>query len=200
MRGDHLDVGYLVALWGVVAFGAVVPVVPTGAAVSAAAVLGVRQSWWEVIPVVVVGALGAYCGDVTTYAVLRRAGLGVARRLRWLRAEDSQARLERVRRRVEEHEISTLLVSRLIPGGRIPVLVGAALTGYPWRRFAFTALFAATLWAACYSVVGLLGGLLPDPRVGIAVAVVAALAFTATLRLVTRRHALTATADGRRPA
>ena len=49
------------------------------------------------------------------------------------------------------------MVSRLVPGGRIPVLLVASLTGYPWLRFASAGAVAALLWAALYSVIGVAG-------------------------------------------
>jgi len=79
--------GYLTGMFGVVAFGAVIPVVPTGAAVSVAAALSVSDNDVLVTLVVLVGAAGAYVGDVITYAVLHWAGAGLARRVRWLQAE-----------------------------------------------------------------------------------------------------------------
>jgi membrane protein DedA with SNARE-associated domain len=61
-----------------------------------------------------------------------------------------------------EHETTVLLTSRLIPGGRVPVLLAAGLAGYPWRRFALVDLTASSLWAVVYMAIGLLGYALFD--------------------------------------
>jgi membrane protein DedA with SNARE-associated domain len=173
---DDLGVGALLTLFGVVAFGAIIPVVPTGAAVSAAAVLAQAEQPWELVLVVLLGGAGAYVGDVVTYAVLRAAGAPLAQRVGWLRAEDPHGALQRLRARLEADELRALLLSRLVPGGRVPVLLAAALGGYPVARFATADVAAALLWATAYAVVGVVGdALVPDPTLSLVVVVIAAL-------------------------
>ena len=105
----------LLALTGLVLFGAVIPIVPTGATVSAAAVLARSERPWEVVLVIGFGALGAYLGDLLMYAILRAAGAPLAQRVGWLHAEDPDGALQRLRTGIEEHEVRSLLLSRLIP-------------------------------------------------------------------------------------
>lgn len=191
MSGDHVSLATLAVLFGVVAFGAIVPVLPTGAAVSSAAVLASSEHAWEVLLVVAVGAAGAYVGDLVTYAALRRAGEPLARRVGWLHDDpDDGSRLSRLRERIEHAEVRTLLVSRLVPGGRVPVLLVAALTGYPWYRYVSAAAVAATLWSTVYAAVGVLGdGIFDDDRTALVVAVVGALLLSLLPQLVARlRH------------
>ena len=58
----------------------------------------------------------------------------------------------------------------------MPVLLAAALGGYPVARFATADVAAALLWATAYAVVGVVGdALVPDPTVSLVVVVVAAL-------------------------
>lgn len=189
------DFGFIAlgALFATVAFGAVIPVVPTGAAVSAAAVIIKADEPWEIILVVIAGAAGAYLGDIITYGALRSAGTPLARRLGWLDDDDpnlASNTLARLRARIESHEIRTLLLSRLIPGGRVPVLLAASLGGYSWRRFAAAAPIAATLWALVYAMVGVAGGIVFHSKTdALIAAVIGALAFTAIAKLVQRRRA-----------
>ncbi|MDO9457004.1 DedA family protein [Nocardioides sp.] len=172
MSGD-LGVTGLLALFGVVAFGAVIPVVPTGAAVSAAAVLARGDHPWELVLVLLVGGAGAWTGDLVTYAVLRAAGAPLAQRVGWLHADDPDGTLQHLRARLEADEVRSLLLSRLVPGGRVPVLLAAALGGYPVRRFASADVGAALLWAAVYGAIGVVGdALIPDPVVAIVVVIV----------------------------
>ena len=160
----------------VVAFGAVVPVVPTGAAVSAAAVLTQADRPWEILLVVAAGAAGAYVGDVVVYAALRFFGEPLAQRMGWLNREDPQGAVQRMRDRIEEHEMQTLLVSRLVPGGRVPVLIAAALGGYPLHRFASAALAAAGLWSVLYTAIGVLGAtVFPDSNFSVVAVIIVAL-------------------------
>ncbi|HEY1133671.1 MAG TPA: VTT domain-containing protein [Nocardioides sp.] len=182
-----LGIQGLLGLYALVAFGAVVPVVPTGALVSAGAVLAALERPWEIVLVVAVGALGAYTGDLVTYAALRRAGTPLAQRVGWLRADDPHGALRRLREGLERNEVRSLLLSRLIPGGRIPVLLVAALGGYPTARFAAANVAAASLWSVAYAAVGVLGNwLVPDPVVALVVVVAVVLAVGLLPRLLRR--------------
>lgn len=234
MSTDSFGLGYLLGMTGVVAFGAVIPIVPTGAAVSVGAAVAERDHVLLLILVVVFGAAGAYLGDVITYAALRVAARQVeSRRLaanpdgshglapqldgphrlapqpdgshglapqpggsprnasppssaapgaargdaptalagslprwlpRWLGPTQRAETLARFREQLAHHELRTLLLSRLVPGGRIPVLLAAALDGYSWQRFAIADLGAASLWSLVYSGIGLIGrAVFPEP-------------------------------------
>lgn len=199
MSGQDLGIGSLLGLAGLVASGAVLPFVPTGAAVSVAGALAEREDVLLVVLVVAFGAAGAYASDLATYAVLRLAGRGTAggtgRWARWLQRRRSGAALERVRAQVERHPLRTLLLSRLIPGGQLPVLVVVALSGYPVRRYAAADLVAAVLWAALYATIGLAGrAVFPEPWQGVGACIVLVLLVCLAGALVDHR------ADARRTA
>lgn len=187
MTGEtRFDWLYLVALAGAVLLGAVVPVVPTGAAVSAAAVLASHNEPIGLVGVLIAGAGGAYLGDLVVYAAVRAGGERLARRIGWLR---NNASLEALQVRLAEHEISVLLTSRLIPGGRVPVLLAAGLAGYSWHRFAVVDLTASTLWAAVYMVIGLLGyALFDEPWEGVVAAIALVLLTSVISNLVQSRR------------
>ncbi|MEV0792512.1 VTT domain-containing protein [Kribbella sp. NPDC050459] len=171
MTGDtKFDLWYLFALAGAVLLGAVLPVLPTGAAVSAGAVLASHNNPIGLAGVLLAGAAGAYVGDLIVYAGCRFGGERLATRVGWLRNNGS---LDSLRERLSEHEIGVLLTSRLIPGGRVPVLLAAGLAGYKWERFAIVDLAASSLWAAVYMAIGLLGYALFDkPWQGVLAAIV----------------------------
>ncbi|MFI7608440.1 DedA family protein [Micromonospora sp. NPDC049366] len=171
----------------VVMFGAVVPVVPTGAAVSGAAALAAHQQPLTVALVVLAGAVGAYVGDLATYLVLGWGGERIARRLRWLREPQ---RLDRVSARVREGRVSMLLVSRLIPGGRVPVLLAAAVTGLTRRRFAVANAPATVAWSALYAAIGVVGrAVFPQPWQSVAAAILLVLLVSQLVSWVHRRRA-----------
>lgn len=180
-------------LTAVVLLGAVIPVVPTGAAVSAAAAVAIHGHYAlpDLAGVLLFGAAGAYGGDVIVYALLRWGGERISGLLS-RRAGTTAERLAAVEQQLEEHQITTLLVSRLIPGGRVPVLLAAAVAGYPFKRFAVTDTSAAALWCLVYAAVGVLGGsLFPHPWEGIVAAVALAVvigAFAGKLRGLHDRH------------
>jgi membrane protein DedA with SNARE-associated domain len=75
-------------------------------------------------------------------------------------------------------------VSRLIPGGRVPVLLAAAFLGLPWRTFVIANLPACVLWAFVYSAIGVAGGsIFPEPWQGVIAAVVLILVINQSISL-----------------
>ncbi|WP_229069679.1 DedA family protein [Actinoplanes sp. DH11] len=181
-------------LFLVVAFGAIVPVVPTGAAVSGAAALAFHTHPITVLFVLVAGAAGAYVGDLVMYAMCRRGGESLARRLRWLRDEE---RLAAVKHRLQEKQVPVLLVSRLIPGGRVPVLLAAAFAGLPWRTFVVANAPACALWSVVYAMIGLAGGsIFPEPWQGVVAAIVLILVVNQSMTWISRWRAARPSATG----
>ena len=182
------ELGALGWLFVVVSFGAIVPIVPTGAAVSSAAALAFHEKNPLVILLVIAfGAAGAYAGDLGMYAMCRAGGEKLARRLRWLRDEEH---LAAVKERLTKSQIPVLLVSRLIPGGRVPVLLAAAFLGLPWRTFVIANLPACVLWSVVYSGIGVAGGsIFPKPWQGVIAAGVLILLINQSISLVNRWRA-----------
>ncbi len=184
---SSVGVTALAALFATVTLGAIVPIVPTGAAVSASAAYAWHHEPILLALTVAAGAAGAYVGDLGMYAVCRVGGRALARRLRWLRDEDH---LVAVEERLRANPIRTLLVSRLIPGGRIPVLLAAAFLGLDWRTFLVANAPACLLWSVVYAAIGTLGGsIFPEPWQGVLAAVVIVLVVTQGLDLVSKRKA-----------
>ncbi|MEU8226861.1 VTT domain-containing protein [Kribbella sp. NPDC048915] len=187
MTGDpKFDLWYLIVLAGAVLLGAVLPVLPTGAAVSAGAVLASHSNPIGLVGVLIAGTAGAYVGDLIVYAGCRFGGERLAGRVGWLRNNGS---LDSLRDRLSSHEVSVLLTSRLIPGGRVPVLLAAGLAGYRWERFAVVDLAASSLWAAVYMAIGLVGyALFDDPWEGVVAAIVLVILTTALSGVIRRRR------------
>lgn len=168
-------VGYP-ALFVLVALGALVPVIPTGALVSSAAVVAFHQRSLPlgVLLVIAVAALAAFAGDVALYWLGSRGvrSRGGSRWLESLRGRAEPERLEGARRRLDEHGVLVLVLSRLVPAGRIPVMLACLLGGLPLRRFARGNAPACVAWAAAYGLIGILGGsLFSEPWKGVVLAV-----------------------------
>ncbi|WP_246613627.1 DedA family protein [Paractinoplanes bogorensis] len=174
-------------LFGVVAFGAIIPIVPTGAAVSGSAALAFHEHHpVTIVFVIASGAAGAYVGDLAMYAMCRFGGEKLARRLRWLRDEEH---LVSVKERLTKSQIPVLLVSRLIPGGRVPVLLAAAFLGMPWRTFVVANAPACALWSSVYAGIGVAGGsIFPEPWEGVVAAVLLILVVNQIYSFVTKRR------------
>ncbi|MFE6843331.1 DedA family protein [Streptomyces sp. NPDC057686] len=167
-------VGYP-ALFLLVALGALVPVIPTGALVSTAAVVAFHQSLpFGLLLVFAVGAVAAFAGDVALYWLGQRgvASRNGSRRLEALRGRATPERLAQAQRKLDEHGVLVLVVSRLVPAGRIPVMLACLLARLPLRRFARGDAPACLAWAATYCLIGILGGsVFSEPWKGVALAV-----------------------------
>ncbi|MEU9344236.1 VTT domain-containing protein [Streptomyces sp. NPDC048278] len=162
-------------LFLLVLIGALVPVVPTGALVSSAAVVAFHQTApFALALVFVTASLAAFLGDAALYWLGRR-GLRSRNGSRWLeaiRARAPEERLEQAQGKLAEHGVAVLVLSRLVPAGRIPVMLACLLAKWPLRRFARGNVAACLAWAAAYQVIGILGGsLFPEPWEGVVVAV-----------------------------
>ncbi|MEU7550747.1 VTT domain-containing protein [Streptomyces sp. NPDC044571] len=176
-------VGYP-ALFVLVALGALVPVIPTGALVSSAAVVAFHQQPLPlgVLLVFGVSALAAFTGDVALYWLGMRGvrSRGGSRWLEGLRGRATPERLAQAQVKLERHGVLVLVLSRLVPAGRMPVMLACLLAQLPLRRFARGDAPACLAWAATYGLIGILGGsLFSEPWKGVALAVGLALLVSA---------------------
>ncbi|MEU0053914.1 VTT domain-containing protein [Streptomyces sp. NPDC006184] len=172
------------SLFLLVLTGALVPVVPTGALVSAAAVVAFhRTAPFSLLLVFLTASLAAFLGDAALYWLGRR-GLRSKNGSRWLKAIRSRApeeRLGQAQEKLAGHGVAVLVLSRLVPAGRIPVMLACLLAEWPLRRFSRGNLPACLAWAVTYQVIGILGGsLFSEPWEG----VVAAIALTVLVSAV----------------
>ncbi|AYN43507.1 DedA family protein [Streptomyces dangxiongensis] len=172
------------SLFLLVLIGALVPAVPTGALVSAAAVVAFhRTAPFSLLLVFVTASLAAFLGDAALYWLGRR-GLRSKNGSRWLKAIRSRApeeRLAQAQEKLAGHGVAVLVLSRLVPAGRIPVMLACLLAEWPLRRFSRGNLPACLAWAVTYQVIGILGGsLFSEPWEG----VVAAIALTVLVSAV----------------
>ncbi|MFF4358882.1 DedA family protein [Streptomyces sp. NPDC001604] len=163
------------SLFLLVLFGALVPVIPTGALVSSAAVVAFHQTApFALALVFVTASLAAFLGDAALYWLGRR-GMRSKNGSRWLKAIRARApeeRLAQAQSKLAEHGVAVLVLSRLVPAGRIPVMLACLMAEWPLRRFARGNLPACLAWAVTYQVIGILGGsLFKEPWEGVVAAV-----------------------------
>ncbi|MFD9498127.1 DedA family protein [Streptomyces sp. NPDC060035] len=167
-------VGYP-SLFLLVALGSLVPVIPTGALVSSAAVVAFHQtSPFALLLIFAVASAGAFLGDICLYWLGQR-GVRSRNGSKWLEAISSRAapeRLAQAQQKLDEHGTVVLVLSRLVPAGRIPVMLACLLGGMPLRQFARGDVPACLAWAATYQLIGILGGsLFAEPWQGVVAAV-----------------------------
>ncbi|MEU0149984.1 VTT domain-containing protein [Streptomyces sp. NPDC006288] len=184
------------SLFVLVAAGSLVPVVPTGALVSSAAVVAFhRMSPLTLLVVFVVAAAAAFLGDVCLYWLGQR-GVRSRNGSKWLEAITRRAapeRLAQAQEKLDEHGTVVLVLSRLVPAGRIPVMLACLLGRMPLKQFVRGDVPACLAWAATYQLIGILGGsLFREPWQGVVAAVVLTLLISGTPALWRRVRARTA--------
>ncbi|MFF1356782.1 DedA family protein [Streptomyces sp. NPDC058297] len=167
-------VGYP-SLFLLIVIGALVPVVPTGALVSSAAVVAFHQTApFSLLLVFGVSAFAAFLGDVALYWLGQR-GMGSKNGSKWLAAIRERApeeRLAQAQDKLADHGVMVLVLSRLVPAGRIPVMLACLMARMPLRQFARGDVPACLAWAATYQLIGILGGsLFSEPWEGVVAAV-----------------------------
>jgi membrane protein DedA with SNARE-associated domain len=182
---DPSAIGYS-ALFGGVLLGSIVPVVPTGAVVGAAAAIAVSTGSMSLPLVLVLSTVGALLGDLATFGVAR-AGSSAAQR--WVAGRQSPERLAAARAQFQRRGGLLIVIGRLVPAGRIPVLLAAGALEYPWRRLVPAAILACVLWAIAYAALGVLsGGLFDDPVLATVLAALLVLALAGLGSLVSARR------------
>ena len=147
--------GYLVA-FSVPLLDAFFPVVPSESVVIGLGVLASKSFDARVIPLVILVALGAFCGDNISYWLGHRFGTRIVNRLlSGEKGRNTQAWAERM---LDRYGIRLLIVARFIPGGRTAVTLTAGLTGYDPRRFRLGVGIAAVIWTGYSFGIGVIGG------------------------------------------
>jgi membrane protein DedA with SNARE-associated domain len=182
---DASELGYPV-LFGLVLLGSVVPVVPTGAVVGAAAAVATTTDRLDLPVVLLVSALAALTGDLVTFAICRFGGPSA---VRWVSRGQHADRIDEVRGQFRAHGWLIIVAGRLLPAGRIPVLVAAGALAYPWRRLVPASLAACVLWAIAYALLGVLsGGIFDSPLMATLLATLLILLVGVVLNVVSSRH------------
>jgi membrane protein DedA with SNARE-associated domain len=118
-------------LFGLVLLGSVVPVVPTGAVVGAAAAVATTTDDLRLPLVLAVSTLAALTGDLITFAICRFGGPSA---VRWVTRGQHAERVEEVREQFRLHGWLIIVAGRLLPAGRIPVLVVGGVTNLVGAR------------------------------------------------------------------
>ncbi len=180
---DPAALGYPVIFGGVL-LGSIVPVVPTGAVVGAGAAIAVSGGHLNLALVVVLSTVGALIGDLVTFAA-GRGGRGAL--ARWFERRQSEEKLASARERLARQGWLLVVVGRMVPAGRIPVLLAAGALDYAWRRLVPASTGACLLWAVAYAALGVLsGGLFDNPVAATVIATLLILLVTVVVALVAR--------------
>jgi membrane protein DedA with SNARE-associated domain len=179
------SLGYPVIFGGVL-LGSIVPVLPTGAVVGAGAALAVSGDQLNLVLVLLASTLGALIGDLVTFAA-GRGGRGPM--TRFFERRQSAEKLAAAREKFGQRGWVLVVIGRLVPAGRIPVLLAAGALDDPWRRLVPAAAGACLLWAVAYALLGVVsGGLFDNPLIAMLIATTLILLVTVVIGLVARRR------------
>jgi membrane protein DedA with SNARE-associated domain len=187
-------VGYPV-LFGLVLLGSIVPVVPTGLVVGTAAAYAVTTDDLRLSLVLALATLAALAGDLITFTITRFGGPAA---VRWVTRGQHPERIDQVREQFRVHGWQIIVSGRLLPAGRIPVLVAAGALAYPWRRLVPASTLAAFLWAVAYALLGVLsGGIFDSPLLAMLLATALVLLVSGVMNVISarRRRAVDAAAE-----
>jgi membrane protein DedA with SNARE-associated domain len=179
------SIGYPVIFSGVL-IGSIVPVIPTGAVVGAGAAIAVSGGDLNLALVILFAMLGALIGDLVTFGA-GRGGRGTLKR--WFEKRQSQEKLDNARDRFVQRGWLLVVIGRMVPAGRIPVLLAAGALDYPWRRLVLASTGACLLWAVAYSLLGVVsGGLFDNPLVATVIATFLILIVTLVIGLISKQR------------
>jgi membrane protein DedA with SNARE-associated domain len=182
---DGSGLGYPL-IFGLVLFGSIIPVVPTGLVVGAGAAVATTTDHLSLPLVLLVAAAAALVGDLVTFAICRFGGPSA---VRWIARGQHTERIEEVRDQFRRHGWQIIVIGRLLPAGRIPVLLAAGALAYPWRRLVPAETVACLLWSITYGLLGVLsGGVFDSPLLATLLATVLVLAVSAVLNLIVSRR------------
>lgn len=170
------------------------PVVPAETSVITAGVFAASTGAPDIVPVIVVAALGAFVGDHISYAIGRTTN----NRLR--NGRRSGKAIAWAERALAERGGLVLVVARYIPGGRTACTLTMGAVAYPRRSFAFFDAVAASSWAVYSGLIGYLGGAAfeHDPIKGLLFGLGIAVSITVVVEVV--RHLRRRDAEEPQPA
>jgi membrane protein DedA with SNARE-associated domain len=136
--------------------------------------------------VLALSTLAALIGDLVTFAVCRFGGPAA---VRWVARGQHAERIDQVREQFRRHGWQIIVIGRLLPAGRIPVLLAAGALAYPWRRLIPASVLACLLWALAYALLGVVsGGVFDSPLAATLLATLLILVVSAVLNVVAARR------------
>lgn len=163
-----------------------VPIVPSETALITCGVFATVDGTPNLFLLIAMGALGAFAGDNTAYAIGRWAEPFATRRL--LSGERGRKARAQAERWLADWGGVMIIVGRFVPGGRTAVSVTAGLVRYPWPKFRRFTAMGGLLWATYSTMLGYWGGAAfkEEPLKGVLAGLIAAGIITVLVEIVRR--------------
>jgi membrane protein DedA with SNARE-associated domain len=146
---------FLLVIFVIAFLDSVIPLVPSETAVIIGGVAA-GQGDQNLVLVIVAGALGAFLGDNTAYAIGHRFHGWITRRAR--DNPKTARRLEWAATQIRKRGGPLLITARFIPGGRTALTVTSGLTHQPRAWFCGWIAVAAVIWATYAAGLGAIFG------------------------------------------
>lgn len=135
----------------------VVPIVPSESTVIIGGIAAGQGDLW-VLLVIVMGAVGAFCGDSIAYFLGKRFRPWVTRTI-GRRNNDGEAKMAVAAAQIDKRGGLLLITARFIPGGRTLMTLSCGATERPYKSwFIPWDILAATLWASYAAIIGFFFG------------------------------------------
>jgi len=141
-------------LFGIAAFDAFFPIVPSETAVIIGGVLA-GQGDLVLLLVIVCASAGAIVGDNVSYWIGRIAGERLVDR--FFKGE-RRKRIDWAEHQINERGPYLIVIGRFIPGGRTAITLASGLLEMSWRRFIVFDALAGCIWGAYAALLGYFGG------------------------------------------
>lgn len=153
---------FILVIFIIALLDSVVPVVPSESTViigGIAAGQGNQVIWL----VIIMGAVGAFCGDSIAYYLGKRFGPWVTRVL-GRKKGDGEEKMAKAAEQIKKRGGLLLITARFIPGGRTLMTLSCGATQRPYKSwFVPWDILAASLWASYAAVIGFFfGGVFED--------------------------------------
>ncbi|MFD0555578.1 DedA family protein [Stackebrandtia endophytica] len=148
-----------VAVFSIAFLDGFFPVVPGETSVIAAGTAAAALGNPNIALIILVAAVGAFCGDHVSYAIGRFGFSRIAKP-----GTKRQAAFEWARNALEERGGLVLVIARYIPGGRTAVTITCGAVHYPLRKFMFFDGIAAVSWALYSAGIGYFAGMIFESR------------------------------------
>ena len=140
---------FLAVIFAIAFLDSVVPIVPSETTVIIGGVAAAsieNPAPYSLVMVIAAGALGAFLGDNTAYAIGHRFSPAFERRA--TRKPSFRQRLEWARAQIRARGGLLLITARFIPGGRTVLTLSSGITRQPRPWFLGWTAIAATIWAS----------------------------------------------------
>lgn len=146
---------FYLAIFAIALFDSVIPAVPSETTMILGGIAA-GQGELFIALVIVLGALGAFCGDNLAYQLGLRASDFLKRRL--FSTEKGEKRLAAASAQIEKRGGPLLITARFIPGGRTAMTASSGITKQPLDWFLKWDAIAAVLWASYAGGLGYIFG------------------------------------------